>query len=216
MTNPRICKRRMSVFLNRVIKSMPEASAEIKQMLLEKPSELQDDISSVFFFSQGFKIWKTIKIGDFKDWKKAHQKLEKAGIKNNILFSGVLEKIPFVRNKAKVDIMLFSLAELGLDSVSNRAHGVEYEEICERAKQLGLLMCPAEVGLQLRLQYKKQPLGEWIVIAMEPIIGSDNEPKLFIVGRNNIGLWLNCDYYNKADDFWSGERRFAFVVKKWN
>jgi hypothetical protein len=206
----------MSVFLNRVIKSMPEASAEIKQMLLEKPSELQDDISSVFFFSQGFKIWKTIKIGDFKDWKKAHQKLEKAGIKNNILFSGVLEKIPFVRNKAKVDIMLFSLAELGLDSVSNRAHGVEYEEICERAKQLGLLMCPAEVGLQLRLQYKKQPLGEWIVIAMEPIIGSDNEPKLFIVGRNNIGLWLNCDYYNKADDFWSGERRFAFVVKKWN
>ncbi|MCK9445351.1 hypothetical protein M0Q50_00490 [bacterium] len=195
---------------------MPEASAEIKQMLLEKPSELQDDISSVFFFSQGFKIWKTIKIGDFKDWKKAHQKLEKAGIKNNILFSGVLEKIPFVRNKAKVDIMLFSLAELGLDSVSNRAHGVEYEEICERAKQLGLLMCPAEVGLQLRLQYKKQPLGEWIVIAMEPIIGSDNEPKLFIVGRNNIGLWLNCDYYNKADDFWSGERRFAFVVKKWN
>jgi hypothetical protein len=206
----------MSVFLNRVIKSMPEASAEIKQMLLEKPSELQDDISSVFFFSQGFKIWKTIKIGDFKDWKKAHQKLEKAGIKNNILFRGVLEKIPFVRNKAKVDIMLFSLAELGLDSVSNRAHGVEYEEICERAKQLGLLMCPAEVGLQLRLQYKKQPLGEWIVIAMEPIIGSDNEPKLFIVGRNNIGLWLNCDYYNKADDFWSGERRFAFVVKKWN
>ena len=215
MTNPKICKRKMSIFLNRLVKSMPESSAKIKQMLLERPDELKDDISSVFFFSQGFKIWRTITLGGFKDWKKANQKIEKAGMKNSIK-ENILEKISFEKNKTKIDIMLFSLADLGLDSDLNRTYGVEYQEICERAKQLGLLMCPVEVGLQLRLQYKDQPIGEWIVIATEPIIDSNNEPKLFIVGRNNIGFWLNCKQYKKMDDFWSGERLFAFAIKQWN
>ena len=63
--------------------------------------------------------------------------------------------------------MALSVKELGFND------GAYYKDICTKALELGLELCPAEVGPALRLVYKDQSRGEWLRIAMEAITGSD-------------------------------------------
>ena len=79
-----------------------------------------------------------------------------------------------------------------------------------RAKELGLELCPAEVGPQLRLQYKDQPNGEWILIAMEPITDSDGDLLVFRVKCLVSELWLNS-YDGNPDAFWNPDSQWVFV-----
>jgi hypothetical protein len=66
--------------------------------------------------------------------------------------------------RTEVHLAVLSVSELGFkDERATKA------EIFARAQQLGLELCPAEVGPQLRLQYLDQPLGEALHIAMKPI-----------------------------------------------
>ena len=52
-------------------------------------------------------------------------------------------------------------------------------------------LCPAEVGLHLAIQYKDQPNGEILWVAMERIPDSDGNPYVFDVKRyDDGGLWL--------------------------
>ena len=104
-----------------------------------------------------------------------------------------------------------------LVEVSVRALGFEewtrYKDICKRAEELGLELCPAEVGPQLRLQYKDQPTGEWLNVAMNAINGSDGNPNMFDVNRNDDGLWLDSDDGRPAYE-WNPEYRFVFLCPR--
>ena len=44
-----------------------------------------------------------------------------------------------------------------------------YDRICTCAIEIGLELCPVEVGPQLRLQYPIQPCSEQLTIATEAI-----------------------------------------------
>ena len=104
-------------------------------------------------------------------------------------------------------MVVVSVAELGFKDGATR------EQIYARAKELGLDLCPAEVGPQLRLQYKDQPNGEWLVIAMEPITGSVGNLNLFRVRRDDSDLWLDGDY-DYPDYVWDAGDRFVFSRRK--
>jgi hypothetical protein len=102
--------------------------------------------------------------------------------------------------------VVLSVAELGF------REGAKYSEIRARALELGLglELCPAEVGPALRLAYKDQPRGEWLIIAMNTISVSDGDLRVFRVGHDDGGLWLGGDY-RRPGDFWRSDRRFVFV-----
>jgi len=152
-----------------------------------------------------FRIWKTVKLGGFRNTDEVRSALEEARMKIGDYANDILGKTPLESEESEVNLVVLSVAELGFPN------GAEYGKICEAAKELGLELCPAEVGAQLRLQYADQPIDEWLIIAMEPIADSDGGLGLFDVVRYGSDLWLN-GYYGHSDNFWSGHNRFAFVL----
>ncbi len=65
--------------------------------------------------------------------------------------------------QGRVDRAVLSAADLGVEAESSLS------DVYKRARQVGLELCSAEVGPQLRLDYGNQPVGEALDIAMEPV-----------------------------------------------
>jgi hypothetical protein len=59
-----------------------------------------------------------------------------------------------------------------------------------RAQQLGFELAAAEVGPLLRLQYIDQPMGEFLIVGMEPIKTWSGEPVILNVANGGAGLVL--------------------------
>lgn len=157
-----------------------------------------------------FTVFKTIKLGtgpkNANDFRKA---IKDNGFSIGDYANDILGKPAFTvaAEETKLDLVVVSVAELGFKD------GATPKQIYARAKELGLDLCPAEVGPQLRLQYKDQPKGEWLVIAMEPIALADGFLGLFYVERHGSGLWLGGCYGGSACVWGSGDR-FVFSPRK--
>lgn len=153
-----------------------------------------------------FKTWKTIKLGTgLKTAEEFRRVLRDGEFRLSDWASDILGKPAFkaADEETEVDLVKVTVAELGFKK------GARRNQIYERAKELGLGLCPPEVGPQLRLQYQDQPNGEWILVAMEPIIDSDGRPCVFGVGRDDSGLWLSSSW-SYPDDFWHPDSQWVF------
>ena len=105
----------------------------------------------------------------------------------------------------EVDLVIVTVEELGFKD------GAKRSDIYKRAIELGLQLCPNEVGPQLRLQYMDQPKGQWLLIGMEPITDSDGNLRVFGVERNDVGkLWLYANYGSPVY-VWDGSHRWVFL-----
>jgi hypothetical protein len=80
-----------------------------------------------------------------------------------------------------------------------------------RGVQLGLELCSAEVAPYHRLEYKDQPLGERLYVAMKPINTSDGEPRIFVLVHNADGLSLDA-VRARPDDKWEATDIFIFCM----
>lgn len=154
--------------------------------------------------------WKTVRIGTgletADDFRRA---LKRGGYRFSEWASGILDKSAFTlpAEETKVDLVVVSVAELGFRGRATRA------DIYKRALEVGLELCPAEVGPQLRLQYKDQPRYEWLRIGMEPINDSGGSLSVFCVGRGGDVLWLDGDD-GSPDSPWLCGHRWVFVRRK--
>jgi hypothetical protein len=83
--------------------------------------------------------------------------------------------------KTDVKLAVLSAAELGVESDES-----SLSDVYERARRVGLELCPAEVGLQLRLEYRNQPLGEALDIAMEPVATYSGDPTILTLANWGI------------------------------
>lgn len=101
--------------------------------------------------------------------------------------------------------------------------GATIAEIYERAGQLGLGLCPLELGPHLRLQYHDQPEGHLgkpvrrhqapygsITIASEILSEEEDFPKGFYLRRIEGVLWLR-GYRSWPGHVWEPDDHFIFV-----
>ena len=73
------------------------------------------------------------------------------------------------------------------------------------------MLCPAEVGPQLRLDYRDQPLGESLIIAMEPVNTFSGEPTILSLVNWGTGLAL-LGGAGQPDFMVHGYLRFVFAL----
>jgi hypothetical protein len=133
-----------------------------------------------------FRTWRTTTIGSYKGVNAYRDALDAAKIKIGDAADEILGRPAFryVGDKTEVELAVVSAAELGVESESSLA------DFYNRARQLGLMLCPAEVALQLRLDYRDQPLGETLIIAMEPVNTYSGEPTILSLVNWGSGLAL--------------------------
>lgn len=109
-----------------------------------------------------------------------------------------------VGTRETADLVELSVSALGFTTTTR------YDALCKRALELGLELCPPEVGPQLRLQYTDQPNDVYLTVAMKAITGSGGSPDVFNVGRLGYGLWLSA-FGGHPDNEWNPEDRFVFL-----
>ena len=135
------------------------------------------------------------------------QKLLSQGCKTYSHAQDMLNKIKSLKQKEEINLVSFSVEQLGFQN------GATLQEIYNKTKKFGLELCPPQVGPELRLNYKDQPNGEYLKIAMESISDRDDDPRLFFVDRLVSVLWLNYGS-GRLDYFWNGVNRFVFRFRR--
>lgn len=107
-----------------------------------------------------------------------------------------------------IQLTVITLRSLGLPD------GTCYEDIFKAAQHAGLRLCPAEVGLQLRLQYMDQPYGETLVIGMQPLHDCYQLPSVFTVHHWDwgIGLGACCCGESNVEDEWHADSDWVFMI----
>ena len=123
----------------------------------------------------------------------------------------MLQKPEFtvIHKPEKINLIKLKVQDLGFPGSATT------DEIYKRANELGLELCPPEVGPHLRLNYEKvfsreQAKGECFRIAMKQITDSGGYPSVFRVFRYDDGRrWLN-DNWAKPDYSWNPGHGFVF------
>ncbi len=156
---------------------------------------------------RSFAIWQTITIGINKSPSAYREALKANGYHIGDYADQILKRMKVSETEVQIDLVVMTVAELGFKG------GVRRDAIYARAIELGLELCPAEVGPALRLAYQDQPYGEWLRIAMEPISDSGDFLEVFGVDRGGDERWLHGSYVD-PDYFWGAGGRWVFVAPR--
>lgn len=143
------------------------------------------------------------------------QKLEENQIGVNELGLKIINHQSFKTSsvKEKVQIVEMSVGDLGF------LDGATTSEVYQKAQEIGLRLCPAELGPHMRLQYidTTQPIdppkGNWQSIAMKELCLEPDFPQGFYLRRREDGFWLR-GYRASFDFLWKPSDRFIFLLKR--
>lgn len=117
----------------------------------------------------------------------------------------MMDSKDFVISKKQkhLDLIRLTVKVLGF------SEGATTDQIYKKAEELGLELCPAETGPNLRLQ---NPTTDYMVIAMKQIAGRDGNPYVFDLGRVVGGLWLDSVWADPTDG-WHASYEFVFSLR---
>lgn len=136
------------------------------------------------------------------------EKAEKALKDKNIYITDwgkeILQKTEFSKESKEYELVRFTVGQLGFQN------GATTDQVYQKAQELNLELCPAEVGPQLRLQY---PGKEWMLIAMKQVADRLGVPDVFSLRGGDGRLWLD-GYGAGPDERWCDDDRFVFRSRK--
>jgi hypothetical protein len=132
-------------------------------------------------------VWKTITVGAVTSVLALRNALDDAGHGVGDLAGQVLARPAFSVSRMRLDVDLanVSAAELGFGGAT-----VRLADLYAQAQRLGFELAAAEVAPQLRLQYRDQPVGEFLHVGMAPITTWSGEPVILVVANGGAGLLL--------------------------
>jgi uncharacterized protein YjiS (DUF1127 family) len=152
-------------------------------------------------------LWKTIAIGTFRDSLALRNAMSAVGCEIGNSAAEILARPAFTlaNNKADAELVALTAADLGI-----RGETASLRQIYAVAQRFGFGLAPAEIAPQLRLQYLDQPIGEFLIIGMDPISTRAGEPVILTVANGGAGLILiSQDGHGDAEI--SVTSRFVFV-----
>lgn len=149
-----------------------------------------------------FPIWKTIRLGLYENSDGYRVALKRAQCAIGPWADDILDDVRVSTDV--VDLVIVSVADLGFEEETC------YIDICTKANELGLALCPHEVGPALRLIYPDQPENQWLYIAMEPMIDDGDERNIFILNNDHGELWL-CSCPGDPEVFMSPSYHLVFM-----
>lgn len=162
-------------------------------------------------------ITKSIEVGGLTKWQLI-QKLQEHSISMNQYGEKLLSDGKFTTSETKYSVNTVEVAVRNLGFPD----GATMPQLYKQAKELGLELCPLELGPYLRLEYLDQPEGNIgnfsqqnqapsgsITIASEIVSDDDDFPKGFYLRKIDGVLWLR-GYL--ADDLhvWNPDDQFIF------
>ena len=152
-------------------------------------------------------VWKTISLGSPAGRYALLDALDAQGIHVGDAAQEVLHRPAFAVSASRTDVQLalVSVAQLGFGP-----EGATLAEIYRRAARSGLELCPAEVAPQLRLQYRDQPPGHFLHVAMLPIATYAGELFGLSLGNGGAGLML-AGFDGRLDAGMPPQAGFVFV-----
>lgn len=157
-----------------------------------------------------FPVWKTITLGVHKTLGEYRKALRGAGCFIDRRANHLARQMSWDHKVSEVKLVVLAIGELGFVTQGGARHKYVYA----RAVEAGLKLCPAEVGLALRVAYKDQAHGEKLNIAMEPMPGSlAGLREVFAVARHSKRCKprLTCGD-GRPEYFWEADQRFVFCA----
>ena len=144
--------------------------------------------------------------------------LKKTGVEINELGLRLLSNAVFKAPKARRPLITAELTVRNLGLL----HGGKISEVFKNATDIGLSLCPLELGPHLRLQYLDQPEGfveqptyqhrappGSVTIASEAPAEDEDFPKGFYLRCIKGALWLR-GYQSDAQHVWDPDDHFVF------
>lgn len=159
-------------------------------------------------FPEGKIRYKEIRIGG-----KPSEQLEKELKEKKIIVTDYAQDLlrskefATLKNRERIQLVRLKVRDLGFKN------GATTQEIYQKAAELGLDLCPAEVGPNLRFQYMEQPLGEYFWVAMKQIADRDRGPSVFGLVHGTDGLWLSGGWAEPGGRWYPGDE-FVFCLRK--
>ena len=151
-----------------------------------------------------FPVWKTLILGRPVSVNVYRAIMSANDCRMDHYTSQMLDKVIVSSAETEVDLVNISVADLGF------RYGAIYAAICTRAKDFGLERCPAEVGLNLRLEYTDQPYGESLHVAMKAITDWSDRLAIFKVVCDGDIRRLDASNGDPGG-VWGDNDRFVFV-----
>lgn len=151
--------------------------------------------------------WYTVKLGTKKTPDEYREALNSAHMCVDAWGSEILNSIICSQTEIDLDLDIICPRNFGF------VYGTKLRVFIKSVLSDGVhILCPAEVGPALRLQYGNQPSKEWICIVMEAVTICNNNFALLAVG-NNGELCLR-GFHGDPETFLEANDQFAFARRK--